>query len=269
MSRLLISTSFAAAMVLSCQSNFTQISPEQLKFSEPVINQLKQKSLCPDDMIEVEGDYCPQVEQTCLEYDEKVINANGKVRCLHFAPSKCLSKQRKHLHFCEDTYEYPNKKGEIPYVMVSWYDMKRNCESIGKRLCKDYEWEFSCEGEEMLPYPYGYDRAPEKCNIDKPWIPFDAAKIANPKTRDAEVARLSQRVPSGSMPECKSPFGLMDLTGNVDETMVNSSGKPYQSSLKGGHWSLGSRNRCRPATLVHNESFAFYAEGGRCCKDIK
>jgi formylglycine-generating enzyme required for sulfatase activity len=171
------------------------------------------------------------------------------------------------LNFCIDTYEFPNQKGAIPIVMISWNDMKKLCEDQGKRICKDFEWEFACEGEEMLPYPYGLNRDATKCNIDKPWIPFDSQKLFNPKTRGEEVERLSQRVPSGSM-DCKSPFGVYDMTGNVDEFVVNSSGSPYKSGLKGGHWAWGARNRARPVTLAHDENFAFYAEGGRCCQDI-
>lgn len=224
---------------------------------------------CPTDMIKVAGEYCPEVEQICLEYDETIINVNGKVRCLRFAPTKCLSKQRKHMSFCIDTYEWPNKKDAIPEVMVSWFQMKSNCEALGKRLCKDVEWEFACEGEGALPYPYGLNRGENICNIDRPWRAFDAGKLANPKTRQAEVDRLSQRVSSGSMPNCISPFGVYDMTGNVDESVVNSSGNPYKSGEKGGHWCKGARNRCRPMTTIHNEYFQFYEIGGRCCKDLK
>lgn len=230
----------------------------------------KTQSNCPETMAEVKGEYCPQVEQKCLLWDEKVVNVNGKVRCLQFQePSRCLSKTKKPLHFCIDTYEWPNKKDEIPTVMVSWHDMKKNCEAIGKRLCKDFEWEFACEGEAMLPYPYGYARGINVCNIDHQWIPFDEQKLSNPKTRTEEVNRLSQRTPSGSLLSCVSPFGVYDMTGNVDESVVNSSNNPYMSGEKGGHWAIGARNRCRPMTTIHNEFFAFYEIGGRCCKDVK
>ncbi len=226
-------------------------------------------SLCPEDMVEVKGRYCPQVEQICLEWDEKVVNVNGKVRCLRFSPTQCLSKQKKFMNFCIDRFEYPNKLGAIPEVMVTWNEMANKCSTEGKRLCRDVEWEFACEGEESLPYPYGLNREPETCNIDKVWRMFDGNKLMNPSTRQAEVDRLSQRVPSGSQPGCVSPFGVYDMTGNVDESVINSSGNPYKSGEKGGHWATGARNRCRPMTTVHNESFSFYEIGGRCCQDVK
>jgi hypothetical protein len=57
------------------------------------------------------------------------------------------------------------------------------------------------------------------------------------------------------------------MTGNVDEWVVNESGKPYQSGLKGGYWGP-VRTRCRPMTTVHGEDFSFYQIGFRCCSDV-
>lgn len=163
--------------------------------------------------------------------------------------------------------------------MVSWNDMKVNCESEGKRLCLDHEWTLSCEGPEMLPYPYGYKRDANACNIDHPQRPgFDASKA---RMTPEVVAWLDQRVPSGSMPACVSPYGVHDMTGNVDESIVNSEhGQPmdpthpggkkqFWSGEMGGHWVIGARNRCRPKTTVHDESTVFYEIGGRCCKDFQ
>ena len=64
-----------------------------------------------------------------------------------------------------------------------------------------------------------------------------------------------------------SPYGVYDMTGNVDEWVVNESGKPYKSGLKGGYWGP-VRDRCRPMTTVHAEGFSFYQIGFRCCSDV-
>ena len=219
---------------------------------------------CPNDMVLVEGDYCSSIEQECINLDKSIKNANGFVKCDEFkSPSKCLSKP-VHMKFCMDVYEWPNKKGEMPEVMVSFDEMKNNCSKLGKRVCKDTEWTKACEGQENLPYPYGYKRSSETCNIDLDQKPgFDASK---PMT-EYLVGYLDQRVPSGSMPDCVSPYGVHDMTGNVDESVINTNGKPHQSAEMGGHWVRGARNRCRPRTVVHNESFKYYEIGGRCCKD--
>src|SRR5262249_62090169 len=83
----------------------------------------------------------------------------------------------------------------------------------------------------------------------------------------AEVERLDQRVPSGSMPRCVSPFGIYDLNGNMNEWVVRPKQKyPDRSGLKGGWWGP-VRGRCRPTVAFHKEEDFGYEEGFRCCKD--
>jgi len=219
-------------------------------------------SFCPRGMVEVEGDYCSSIEQKCLRW----LDPDTKMRCAEFAQgSPCAGKQT-HKHFCIDQYEYPNVPGEKPVVMKSWYQARDTCAAQGKRLCGESEWTLACEGQEHLPYPYGYARNAEACNIDKPHPDVDELAIANPATRDAEVARLWQGEPSGAREACVSPYGVHDMTGNVDEWVVNESGHPYKSGLKGGYWGP-VRTRCRPMTTAHNEDFIFYQIGFRCCED--
>lgn len=245
---------------------------------------------CPDDMVLVHGDYCPDVLQKCLEEHEEYKNdeerkrearAKGKTpapstvseRCLRYEePSKCLSKKRRPMRFCVDRYEYPNKKGELPALLISWTDAKKTCESLGKRLCTEDEFNFACEGEDMLPYTYGYVRDPNKCSIDKPYRKREktlkkyARCMKNP-TCKAELEKLDQRLPAGSMPECVSPFGAYDLNGNINEWVERPGEKyPNRSGLKGGWWGP-VRNRCRPTVGFHKEEDYGYEEGFRCCKD--
>ena len=215
---------------------------------------------CPAGMVEVEGEYCPYVEQKCLRW----LDPETHMRCAEFAPTADCPVRPAHKHFCIDQYEYPNKPGEKPQVMVSWIQAKQTCAAEGKRLCGESEWTLACEGTERLPYPYGYARNPGACNIDKPHPEPNERLLADPRTREAEVARLDQRDPSGADSSCVSPFGVHDLTGNVDEWVVNESGRPYKSGLKGGYWGP-VRDRCRPMTTAHDENFAFYQIGFRCC----
>jgi hypothetical protein len=177
------------------------------------------------------------------------------------------------MRFCMDTFEWPNRVGELPRVMVSWFEAKKLCEGQGKRLCDDTEWTLACEGPDRLPYPYGWSRDDTLCNIDRQYLAWNAKRLFSndPAVASAELARLSQREPIGQRRTCVSPFGVYDLTGNVDEWTRNVTGKdyPHASAFKGGHWVRGIRNRCRPKTSSHGPEFAFYAEGFRCCADAK
>ncbi len=102
---------------------------------------------------------------------------------------------RQDMHFCIDRFEYPNRRGAYPWIMVSWNESRRICASEGKRLCTEAEWTFACEGEKALPYPYGYQRDSEACVIDKPWRAYNADALYSHDTSraGAELALLSQR----------------------------------------------------------------------------
>jgi formylglycine-generating enzyme len=213
---------------------------------------------CAPDMVEVAGSFCPLLVQKCL-------TRRKPWQCAEFeAPSTCNGASRA-MRFCIDRYEWPNKKGELPRVMSSWRDAKAACESVSKRLCTESEWTLACEGPERLPFPYGYARDADACAIDKRSPKVDEARMNSLRMREAEAARLDQREPSGSRARCVSAFGVHDLTGNVDEFVLNESGVPYKSSLKGGNWGE-YRNACRPATRGHDENWSFYQTGFRCCR---
>jgi formylglycine-generating enzyme required for sulfatase activity len=245
---------------------------------------------CPDDMVLVSGNYCPRVEQVCLEHHqefnkdeerkkkkrdegEEAGKSTVSERCLRYKePSECLSKEREPMRFCMDRYEWPNKKGELPMLLISWTDAKKTCESVGKRLCTEDEYNFGCEGEQMLPYTYGYVRDVTKCNIDKPYrkrkkkLSRYEKCMQKPACKE-ELARLDQRLPAGSLPECVSPFGAYDLNGNINEWVYRSGQEyPNRSGLKGGWWGP-VRGRCRPTVGFHKEDDYGYEEGFRCCKD--
>ncbi len=229
---------------------------------------------CPEGMGLVEGDHCRAVEQRCIEQHGASDGGIDENRCAKFEESKCTSTaaEPRKLRFCMDRYEYPNKVGELPMTLVSWTDAQRVCESQGKRLCTESEFTFACEGEKMLPHTYGYERDATKCNIDKPYltpkthlIPYEQC-LANPSCA-AEYARVDGREPIGARPDCVSPFGIYDLNGNANEWVSQPwKNAPHRSGIKGGWWGP-VRNRCRPITLSHGESYLGYEVGFRCCQD--
>lgn len=221
---------------------------------------------CGPDMLEVSGIWCPYVGHRCVEWIEE-----NRDRCRRYDEKILCEGTKLSMSFCIDRFEYPNQAGAMPAVMTSWVEAEQACRAEGKRLCSENEWTFACEGEKQLPYPYGFERNPEACNIDRHYRDPDFDAFSNPRRISDEVSRLDQRVPSGSMQGCVSPFGVHDMTGNVDEWVVNE--EPHTdkgedvSSLKGGYWGP-IRARCRPVTSSHNRWFRFYQVGFRCCRDL-
>lgn len=242
------------------------------------------KNICPSDMVEIEGDYCISVEQHCLymvDNDGNKTDEDPNIdgRCGEFSTNiKCIS-QKRHKHYCIDKFELPNKEGAIPSDWLSWYDVKKICESQGKRMCTHSEWAFAAEGPNMHPYPYGdgYHRDKTACNFDNHLSSLtssfglvtgdDVLHVSNKESR-VGLALHSLIEPSGSNPRCVSDFGVYDMPGNVDEWVINESNSPYVSGLVGGHV-FGVRNASRPMTTAHGPNFKWYETGGRCCADAK
>jgi formylglycine-generating enzyme required for sulfatase activity len=109
----------------------------------------------------------------------------------------------------------------------------------------------------MRPYPYGWKRDSSACN-------FDRQNLGRPNE-----GLTDYRVPTFAYPNCVSPFGVHDMTGNVDEwTERTGQAAPNRSALHGGWW-LPGRNNCRAATLQHVESYMGPQVGFRCCKDAQ
>jgi sulfatase modifying factor 1 len=207
---------------------------------------------CPGDMVLVEGDYCTEVREPCLAWEDDP--KNPLARCARFGPSECVG-ERVHKRYCIDRDEYVAPGGDLPLSDVSWTQARGVCEQQGKRLCMETEWEFACEGPKILPYPTGYERDPKLCNFDKDPLLDGKGKL------------LDLREPEAELGQCVSPFGVRNMSGNVDEWVWRDrTWGEWRSALKGGWW-MAARDRCRPATTAHDERFHELQTGVRCCSD--
>jgi len=212
---------------------------------------------CPSDMLLVSGDYCTNVEHTCKRWlDDDLL---PYARCAEYEPpARCVGK-RQALRFCIDRREYTPSGEALPKNYASFNIASKVCGQLGKRVCTESEWNFACEGPDMLPYPYGWTRK-DVCNQDR----LDLYE-PNP---NRQVLK-DHRKPSGELADCKSPFGAYDMTGNMDEPVLREAQRyaiPFRNGLKGGWWMAG-RNRCRPATTAHDDNYKDIQIGIRCCRE--
>ncbi len=217
---------------------------------------------CPEGMVDVEGsmkvdgalDSMEELQNTtCTEW----IDRRYPERCARF-DRKEWRRVSEHMstepmRFCIDRFEYPNELGAYPIIDVTWREAEALCARESKRLCTEAEWTFACEGEEAMPYPTGYARDAAACVIDRPWrevdeqalVPRDESESSR-GDRPAVAGRALRRA------DAESPFGVYDLTGNVDEWTSSVRRGERPSILKGGYWGP-VRARCRGSTRSHGE----------------
>lgn len=151
--------------------------------------------------------------------------------------------------FYIDLYPYPNEAGAIPTSNVAREDAAHLCETKGKRLCTELEWERSCKGPENLTYEYG--------------DPYRAASCLT-----GVAIEESARRPSGERLTCKSPFGVMDLHGGVWEWTDSAwkrGAKGDLGVLRGGNSVAGEIvGRCANG-IGRNVTSKGATMGFRCC----
>jgi formylglycine-generating enzyme required for sulfatase activity len=94
-------------------------------------------------------------------------------------------------------------KEQHPVNCVDWSDARSYCEWAGKRLCTEAEWEKGARGNGGAKFPWGND--PATCDYAV------MTGLADPNCgTDSSWA-------VGSKPDGASPYGVLDMAGNVWE----------------------------------------------------
>ncbi|MBC7811612.1 MAG: SUMF1/EgtB/PvdO family nonheme iron enzyme, partial [Burkholderiales bacterium] len=101
--------------------------------------------------------------------------------------------------FDSANYDVQDVLNQHPVAGVTWYGARAYCEAIGRRLPTEAEWERAARGQEGYLYPWGNE--------------FDTERAKTNRPQDAPVGA----VPVASYPTGASPFGALDMSGNVAE----------------------------------------------------
>jgi len=136
-----------------------------------------------------------------------------------------------------------SKRWDHPVVQVSQRDAAAFCAWLGLRLPSEEEWEYAARGADGRRFPWG-DEPPRH---DGPGLAnFGTVPCCAPDARDGYAGTA----PVGSYPDGVSPFGLLDMAGNVWEWTGNAfPGRPDYVALRGGGW--GNNPYCLRVSYRH------------------
>jgi len=146
-----------------------------------------------------------------------------------------------------------NKLALLPATFVNREDATAYAKWCGRRLPTEVEWEYAARGANGLAYPWGHDWDPTRCNSNEQHIPGGRGPT-----------------PVHAYPSGVSPFGVMDMVGNVCEwTADNYADAPRSGVVKGGFWLQHEAYRFRAACRMMSQLADNRQDyiGFRCAKD--
>lgn len=124
-------------------------------------------------------------------------------------------------------WDNPNEKYK-PVVFVTWEQARQYTIWRGGRLPTEEEWEKACRGTDGRIYPWGND--------------WPTHELANSDYNESSAADV------GSYPNGQSPYGLLDMAGNVWEltsSRYTDDSQDNRQSMRGGAFGKDVQNiRC-------------------------
>ncbi|MFC1936914.1 formylglycine-generating enzyme family protein, partial [Chloroflexota bacterium] len=165
------------------------------------------------------------------------------------------------IHQVGGTWQADSGHEDFPVIELTWFGAAAYCEWAGGRLPTEAEWEKAARGTTGYVYPWGND-----------WN----SSLANAAGEEDGFPGIA---PVGSFPGGASPYGALDMAGNVFEWPLDwydsnyYQNSPYDNpkgpasgsshALRGGSW-LTEPPRCRTTIRATTGASSYSTFGFRC-----
>jgi formylglycine-generating enzyme required for sulfatase activity len=158
----------------------------------------------PQHTVNVDAFWIDKTEVTNAQYAQFLnalgshVDTCGGHQCLEMKEGEDAD---SHILQRDGRYEVERGFEEHPVIEVTWYGAQAYCQWAGARLPTEAEWEKAARGVDGRIYPWG-NGAPD-CS----------------KEQYGDCSRAT--VPVGSKPAGASPYGALDMAGNVWEWVAD------------------------------------------------